>query len=79
VWKISFWNIFFLHRANLVITKVKIKFGEEMCSIVSSFKRSSIMTKMGNLPLIIKLLRAQKLGHMHQVPSFLRTMTIEEE
>jgi hypothetical protein len=36
------------------------------------------MKGMGNLSLIVSLLRAQKLGHMRQVPYFLSTMTIGE-
>jgi hypothetical protein len=37
------------------------------------------MTGMGNLSLIVSLLSAWKSRHMHQVPSFLSTMTIGEE
>jgi hypothetical protein len=33
------------------------------------------MKGMGNLCLMVSLLRVWKLGHMHQEPSFLRAMT----
>jgi hypothetical protein len=37
------------------------------------------MTGMENLYLMVILLRARKLGHMHQVPSFFSTITTKEE
>jgi hypothetical protein len=37
------------------------------------------MTGMGNLSLMVSLLREQKLGHIHQEPSLFRTMTTGEE
>jgi hypothetical protein len=37
------------------------------------------MTRMGNLSLMVGLLRVQKSGKMHQEPYFLSTMTIGEE
>jgi hypothetical protein len=37
------------------------------------------MTGMGNLSLMVSLLRAQKLGHILQEPSFFSTMTTGEE
>jgi hypothetical protein len=37
------------------------------------------MSGMGNLSLMVNLLRARKLGHIHQEPSFFRTMTTGEE
>jgi hypothetical protein len=37
------------------------------------------MKGMGNLCLMVSLLGAQKSGHMHQEPSFLRNMTTGEE
>jgi hypothetical protein len=37
------------------------------------------MTGMGNLSLMVSLLRARKSGHIHQEPSFFRTMTTGEE
>ena len=43
-----------------------------------SSKRSSI-TRMGNLSLIINLLRAQKSRHMQQVSSLFNTITTDDE
>jgi hypothetical protein len=37
------------------------------------------MIGMGNLSLMVSLLRAQKSGHILQEPSFFRTMTTGEE
>jgi hypothetical protein len=37
------------------------------------------MTGMGNLSLMVSLLRAQKSGHILQEPSFFMTMTTGEE
>jgi hypothetical protein len=37
------------------------------------------MTGMGNLSLMVSLLRARKLGHIHQEPSFFSTMMTREE
>jgi hypothetical protein len=37
------------------------------------------MIGMGNLSLMVTLLRAQKLGHIHQGPYFFRNMTIGDE
>ena len=37
------------------------------------------MTGIGNLTLIVDLLRAQKSRHVFQVPSFFKTMTIGNE
>jgi hypothetical protein len=37
------------------------------------------MTGMGNLSLMVSLLRARKSGHILQEPSFFSTMTIGEE
>jgi hypothetical protein len=37
------------------------------------------MTGMGNLSLMVSLLRENKSGHTHQEPSFYNTMTIGEE
>jgi hypothetical protein len=37
------------------------------------------MTGMGNLSLMVGLLRAQKLGHIHQEPSLFRTKTTGDE
>ena len=37
------------------------------------------MTGMGNLSLMVSLLRARKSGHMRQEPSFFKTMTTREE
>jgi hypothetical protein len=37
------------------------------------------MTGMGNLSLMVSLLRARKSGHIHQEPSFFRTMTTRDE
>jgi hypothetical protein len=37
------------------------------------------MTEMGNLSLMVSLLRAHKLGNIHQEPSFFRTMTTGDE
>jgi hypothetical protein len=37
------------------------------------------MTGMGNLSLIVSLLRAQKLGHILQEPYFFNTMMTREE
>jgi hypothetical protein len=37
------------------------------------------MTGMGNLSLMVSLLRARKLGHILKEPYFFRTMTIGEE
>jgi hypothetical protein len=36
------------------------------------------MTRMGNLSLTVKFLWTQKSGHLHQVPSLLRAITIEK-
>ena len=37
------------------------------------------MIGIGNLSLMVNLLRAQKSRHMCQVPSFFKTMTIQDE
>jgi hypothetical protein len=37
------------------------------------------MTGMGYLSLLVSLLRARKLGQIHQEPYFFRNMTIGEE
>jgi hypothetical protein len=37
------------------------------------------MTGMGNLSLMVSLLRAWKLGHIHQEPYLFSTMTTREE
>jgi hypothetical protein len=37
------------------------------------------MTGMGNLSLMVSLLRARKLGHIRQEPYFFRTMTTRDE
>jgi hypothetical protein len=37
------------------------------------------MIGMGNLSLMVSLLRARKSGHIHQEPYFFMTMTIGDE
>jgi hypothetical protein len=37
------------------------------------------MTRMGNLSLMVSLLRVRKSGHIRQEPSFFSTMTTGEE
>ena len=56
---------------------MKVKFGEEL-ELWSSSRRSS-MIGMGNLSLIVNLLRALKSRHMHQAPYLFKTMTIRDE
>jgi hypothetical protein len=67
----------FLFHAYLVVSKMEIKF----CKVLGTtqFIQRSLMTRMIDLSFIVSLLRAQKLGHMCQVPSFLSTITIGEE
>jgi len=62
-----------LFHTYLVVAKTKIKFSKELGTTQSS-KRSS-MTGMGNLSLMVSLLRERKLGNMRQEPYFLSTMT----
>ena len=54
-----------------------IKFGEE----ASTFEIIQKVTndKIGKLSLPVNLFKAKKSRHMHQVPSFLRTITIGED
>jgi hypothetical protein len=60
-----------------VITGEKIQFGEETNTL--EFIQRSSMTWMGNLSLMVNLLRVWKFGHMCQEPSFFRTITTGEE
>ena len=66
-----------LFRTDLVVAKTKIKFSKELGT--TQFIQEVIMTGIGNLSLMVSLLRARKSGHMHQEPSFFRTMTTGEE
>jgi hypothetical protein len=61
----------------LVIAQAKIKFGKELCPLNSS--RRSSMTGMGNLSLMVSLLRARRSGHILQEPSFFSTMMTGDE
>jgi hypothetical protein len=66
-----------LFHTYLVIARGKIKFSKEVAPLNSS--RRSSMIGMGNLSLMVSLLRAWKLGHILQEPSFFGTMTTGEE
>jgi hypothetical protein len=69
-------NVFLFH-TDLVVARMRSSLVNNWAPLNSS-KRSS-MTGMGNLSLMVSLLRAQKSGHMRQEPSFFMTMTTGEE
>jgi hypothetical protein len=74
--KVSLGNVFLFHMY-LMVARMKINFSKVLASLNSSNKSS--VKGMGNLSLMVSLLRAQKSGHMRQVPSFLSIMTTREE
>jgi hypothetical protein len=60
----------------MVVARMEVKFGKVLSP--TDFIQKVMYDGMGNLFLMVTLLREQKSGHMHQVASFLRTMTIRE-
>jgi hypothetical protein len=72
----NFGNIGLLHMY-LVVVGTWIKFGKELNT--KQFIQKPSMTGMGNLSLMVILLRARKSGHMHHIPYFLSTMMTGEE
>jgi hypothetical protein len=69
-------NVYHFH-IDLVVSKTKIQFSKE--SSTTQFIQEVINDRNENFSLMVSLLRARKSRHMHQEPSFLRTMTIGEE
>ena len=67
----------FLFHPYLVISEANVKFSENIDSL--NFIQEISLTGMVNLSLMVSLLRAQKLGHMHQVPSLFKTMIIGDK
>jgi hypothetical protein len=72
------------HLGNVCLFHTYLVIAERRSSLVKNWaplnsSRRSSMTGMGNLSLMVSLLRARKSGHILQEPSFFRTMTIGEE
>jgi hypothetical protein len=68
----SFGNVCLFH-TYLVVARMKIKFGKLLRT--TKFIQKVINDRNGNLSLIVILLGETKSGDMHQVHSFLSTMT----
>jgi hypothetical protein len=66
-----------LFHPDLMVARAKVKFNEKHGSI--KFIKEVINNWIGNLSLMVNLLRSWKLRHMHQVPSFSNTMTASDE
>jgi hypothetical protein len=67
----------FLFHTYLVVARMEVKFGKVL--IPTEFIQKVIYEGNGEFILDGKFVEGKKLGHMHQVPSFLRTMKIGEE
>ena len=65
-----------LFHTYLVVAQMKIKFSKELGT--TQFIRCLSMTGMGNLSLMVSLLRALKSGHICQEPCLFSTMTTGE-